>query len=223
MAEDSVNSIYKKAIKVRANLLLYTEKCIKQSQKRKNSYNINYLQTQNLFQEGSMIICFEEFYDEKNLEIYTQELENKEKKIIPHLSSISFFHSSEKVLCKYNNLSDLSTVESTTQKAVENIENNNNEKYFLNKKSKTKTENKEKMFFFEKYDNKFIFNNENVNENKNENNKTVNGNLTYDNKKHNAVGKKYLHNLSKYLGVIHKKKKMGKKSLIKKQIKNNKS
>ena len=72
------------------------------------------------------------------------------------------------------------------------------------------------MFLFDISKNKFPIYYENVNKNIN----TFNGNLSYDYKKHNTIGKKYLKQLSKFLGVIiHKKKRIDKKALTKRHFK----
>ena len=72
------------------------------------------------------------------------------------------------------------------------------------------------MFLFNIGKNRFPIYYENVNKNIN----TFNGNLSYDYKKHNTIGKKYLKQLSKFLGVIiHKKKRIDKKSLTKRHFK----
>ena len=222
MNEEPFNPIYKKAKKIRTNLLLYTEKYIKQNQKKENNNKLNNLINQTQFQEVSMEVSFEEFYDEKNVQIFTQKFENKEKKVISHLSSISFYHISEKSLCTFKYLSNLSTVESITKKNIEN-DKKKNDYFFFNKKSKTKTEKIEKMFLFKK-NNNFPIDYENINKHRNKNIKSINGNLTYDYKKNHTIGKKYLKNLSKYLGgILHKKKKSVKQSFIKKHSKHNKS
>ena len=222
MNEEPFNPIYKKAKKIRTNLLLYTEKYIKQNQKKENNNKLNNLINQTQFQEVSMEVSFEEFYDEKNVQIFTQKFENKEKKVIPNLSSISFYHISEKSLCTFKYLSNLSTVESITKKNIEN-DKKKNDYFFFNKKSKTKTEKIEKMFLFKK-NNNFPIDYENINKHRNKNIKSINGNLTYDYKKNHTIGKKYLKNLSKYLGaILHKKKKSVKQSFIKKHSKHNKS
>ena len=228
MNEVPFDLIYRKAKKIRTNLLLYTEKCIKQNQKKEHNSKINNLLSKNQFQEVSFEVSFEEFYSENTVQIFTQKFENKEKKIIPNLSSISFYHTSEKSLCTFKNISDLST----TNESTESIKNNNNEIdkknndnyfYFFNKKSKTKTEKIEKMFLFKK-NNNFPIDYENINKHRNKNIKSINGNLTYDYKKNHTIGKKYLKNLSKYLGaILHKKKKSVKQSFIKKHSKHNKS
>ena len=222
MNEEPFNSIYKKAKKIRTSLLLYTEKYIKQNQKKENNNKLNNLINQTQFQEVSMEVSFEEFYDEKNVQIFTQKFENKEKKVIPHLSSISFYQISEKSLCTFKYLSNLSTVQSMPKKNIENHKKKN-DNFFFNKKSKTKTEKIEKMFLFKK-NNNFPIDYENINKHRNKNIKSINGNLTYDYKKNHTIGKKYLKNLSKYLGaILHKKKKSVKQSFIKKHSKYNKS
>jgi len=218
MNEVPFDLIYRKAKKIRTNLLLYTEKYIKQNQKKENNNKLNNLINQTQFQEVSMEVSFEEFYDEKNVQIFTQKFENKEKKVISHLSSISFYHISEKSLCTFKYLSNLSTVESITKKNIEN-DKKKNDYFFFNKKSKTKTEKLEKMFLFKK-NNNFPIDYENINKLDHKNIKTFNGNLIYDYKKNITIGKKYLRNLSKYLGVLlYKKKKCDKKTLIKRYIK----
>ena len=222
MNEEPFNPIYKKAKKIRTNLLLYTEKYIKQNQKKENNNKLNNLINQTQFQEVSMEVSFEEFYDEKNVQIFTQKFENKEKKVISHLSSISFYHISEKSLCTFKYLSNLSTVESITKKNIEN-DKKKNDYFFFNKKSKTKTEKIEKMFLFKK-NNNFPIDYENINKHRNKNIKSINGNLIYDYKKNHTIGKKYLKNLNKYLEeILHKKKKSVKQSFIKKHSKHNKS
>ena len=123
MNEGPFDLIYRKAKKIRTNLLLYTEKCIKQNQKKEHNSKINNLLSKNQFQEVSFEVSFEEFYSENTVQIFTQKFENKEKKIIPNLSSISFYHTSEKSLCTFKNISDLST----TNESTESIKNNNKE------------------------------------------------------------------------------------------------
>ena len=205
MDENINNLLYIKAKKIRKDLLLYIEKNIKKNQQNENKIkNLLSLKKNNMYQKESMKVSFQEIYIEKNTQIITQELENNKNKIIPNLSSESFFHISEKSLCSYKFSSPLSTAESINQ----NKKNKNN---FLNEKSKTITKN---IFILENNKNKFPIDYENINKNKNI--KTFNGNLIVDCKKNKINGKKYLINLSKYLGLInHNKKKAKKNSSIK--------
>lgn len=212
------NQIYNKAKKIRTDLLLYTEKYIKQKQKNNNNSNelLNIGNT-NICKIESMEVNFEEFYFENNVEIFTQEVENQENKIIPNLQKISFYRGSEKSVLIFKNSSDLSTEESIKRK--KNIyEKNlcNDKNIFLFRKSKTKSEKKLNFENNLKKNQEGIYL-ENVNKNGNKNIKTFNGNLFYIFKKRNIIGKKYLKNLSKYLGVkSHKKHKILKNILIKK-------
>lgn len=211
MSEEHFNLIYKKAKKIRTNLLVYTEKNIKLKQKKENKNKINNILNQNIFQEGSMEVSFEEFFCGKNVQIFTENLDKNEKKVIPNLSKISFYHSSEKSLCSFKEITTVSTDTSFTKNNIANEKQKNKDYYFLNKKSKTKTE---LLFLFE--NDKYPIDYENVKKNTNRNIQTFNGNLMYDYKRNNTIGKKYLRNLSKFLGVIsHKKKKITKKSFIK--------
>lgn len=212
------NQIYNKAKKIRTDLLLYTEKYIKQKQKNNNNSNelLNIGNT-NICKIESMEVNFEEFYFENNVEIFTQEVENQENKIIPNLQKISFYKGSEKSVLIFKNSSDLSTEESIKRK--KNIyEKNlcNDKNIFLFRKSKTKSEKKLNFENNLKKNQEGIYL-ENVNKNGNKNIKTFNGNLFSIFKKRNIIGKKYLKNLSKYLGVkSHKKHKILKNILIKK-------
>lgn len=211
MNDNSFDLLFKKAKKIRTNLLLYTEKCIKDNKKKEKSNEIYNLNNQTIFQEGSIEVSFQEFYVEKNVQIFTQQLENKENKLVSNISSMSFFHTSEKSLCIFPSLSTAD--KSTTKKKNDIKKKGDNNIKFLKQKSKTETE---KLFLFNIGKNRFPIYYENVNKNIN----TFNGNLSYDYKKHNTIGKKYLKQLSKFLGVIiHKKKRIDKKSLTKRHFK----
>ena len=124
---------------------------------------------------------------------------------------MSFYHTSEKSLCIFPTLS---TEETITKKVNENEKKDNNNNIFLNKKSKTKSD---KMIIFENNKNNFPIYYEN---DVYKNIKSFNGNLSYDCKKHNTIGKKYLKQLSIFLGVIiHKKKRIDKRPLTKRHSK----
>lgn len=214
MREEPFNLIYKKAKKIRTILLLYTEKNIK---RKENISRINNLYDQNIFQKGSMKVSFEEFYCENNVEIFTENLNKKDKKVFPNLSKTSSYCSSEKSLCIYKDISTISTDESFTKKEIGNEKKINNDITFFNKKSKTKNE---KGFLFENNKNVFPINYDNVNKKNNKTFKSFNDNLIDNYKRNNTFGKRYLRNLSKYLGVIrHKKKKINQKSFNKKYTK----
>lgn len=203
MYDNISDTIYKKAKKIRTNLLLYTDKYIKQKQKKHNSNEILSLEKNNIYQKESMEVSFQEFYVESNIQIITHEVEKREKKIIPNLSSSISFHISENSLCIFKNSPLLSTAESIPKKNV-GVQKNHND--FFNKKSKTK---KEQMYIFGNNICNYHINSKNVNKKNNNSIKTFNTNLFFYSKKNNTIGKKYLRNLSKYLGVIsHKKKKI---------------
>ena len=202
------NLLYKRAKKIRTNLLLYTDKYLQNKQKKRNSSNsvsnIYSLNNKNIFKREIIQVSFDEYFSERNIQITTQEFENKEKLIVPNLLSKSSLHISEKSLCTFKSISTLSTEESYNEKNI------NKENLFFNKKSKTK------------YNNKFILeNNFLIDENaiKNNNIKTFDNQLFKNCKKHNIIGKKYLQNLVRYLGIIPKKKKIIKVSINKKNKK----
>jgi hypothetical protein len=215
MEENQNNSIYIKAKKIRTNLLLYTEKYIKEKHKRENnSREILSLKNKNNFVIESMAVNFEGFYIEKNVEIITQQMEKQEKKIIPNLPPVSFFHESKKLVYIFKNSPMLSTAESIPEQKVLN-----KKEKFLEKKSRTISE---KIILINNnlngIDNDYEHINQNIN---NKNIKTFDGNNCFNCcKKNNLIGKKYLNNLSKYLGVIpHKKHKIVKHCLVKKSKK----
>ena len=212
MEESQNNSIYIRAKKIRTNLLLYTEKCIKEKQKKEtNSREILSLKNKNIFVIDSMSVNFEEFYIERNVEIITQQMEKQEKKIIPNLPPMSFFHESKKSVCVLKNSSMLSTAESIPEEKVLNKK----EKFF-EKKCRTTSE---KFVLFNNNLNGFDNDNEHINQNINiKNINTFDGNNCFNCcKKNNLIGKKYLKNLSKYLGIIpHRKHKNVKHCLVKK-------
>jgi hypothetical protein len=213
MEESLNNSIYIKAKKIRTNLLLYTEKYIKEKQnKEKNSSEILSLKNKNNFVMDSMAVNFEEFYIERNVEIITQEVEKKEKKIIPNAPPMSFFHESKKLVCILKNSPMLSTAESNPEEEVLN-----KKKKFLEKKSRTISK---KIVLIDNningIDNDYELKNQKIN---NKNIKTFDDNNCFNccKKNNNIIGKKYLKNLSKFLGVVpHKKHKIIKHCLVKK-------
>jgi hypothetical protein len=212
MEENQNNSIYIKAKKIRTNLLLFTEKYIKEKQKKENnSREILSLKNKNNFIIDSMSVNFEEFYIERNVEIITQQMEKQEKKIIPNLPPMSFFHESKKSVYILKNSPMLSTAESILEQKVLN-----NKKEFSEKKCRAISE---KIVLLNNnlngIDNDYEHINQNIN---NKNIKTFDGNNCFNCcKKNNLIGKKYLKNLSKYLGVIpHKKHKIVKHCLVKK-------
>jgi len=212
MKENQNNSVYIKAKKIRTNLLLYTEKYIKEKQKKeKNSSEIISLKNSNSILIESMSVNFEEFYIERNVEIITQQMEKQEKKIIPNLPPMSFYHESKKSVYVLKNSPMLSTAESIPKKNIFNKKNK-----FLEKKCRTISE---KIVLvnnnFNEIDNDYEHINKNIN---NKNIKTFDGNNCFNCcKKNNLIGKKYLRNLSKYLGVIsHRKHKIVKHILVKK-------
>ncbi len=212
MKENQNNSVYIKAKKIRTNLLLYTEKYIKEKQKKeKNSSEIISLKNNNSILIESMSVNFEEFYIERNVEIITQQMEKQEKKIIPNLPPMSFYHESKKSVYVLKNSPMLSTAESIPKKNIFNKKNK-----FLEKKCRTISE---KIVLvnnnFNEIDNDYEHINKNIN---NKNIKTFDGNNCFNCcKKNNLIGKKYLRNLSKYLGVIsHRKHKIVKHILVKK-------
>jgi len=212
MKENQNNSVYIKAKKIRTNLLLYTEKYIKEKQKKeKNSSEIISLKNNNSILIESMSVNFEEFYIERNVEIITQQMEKQEKKIIPNLPPMSFYHESKKSVYVLKNSPMLSTAESIPKKNIFNKKNK-----FLEKKCRTISE---KIVLvnnnFNETDNDYEHINKNIN---NKNIKTFDGNNCFNCcKKNNLIGKKYLRNLSKYLGVIsHRKHKIVKHILVKK-------
>lgn len=211
MKENQNNSIYLKAKKIRTNLLLYTEKYIKEKKKNENnSKEILSLKNKNNCVIESMAVSFEEFYIESNVEIITQQMEKQEKRVIPNLPTMSFFHESKKSLGILKNSPMLSTAESIPEKKVLD-----KKKKFLEKKSRTIS----KKIGLDKNLNGIDNNSEHINQNdKNKNIKTFDGNNCFNCcKKNNIIGKKYLKNLSKYLGVItHKKHKIAKHCLVKK-------
>ena len=215
MKENKINSIYKKAQKIRTNLLLFTEKYIKEKQRKdKNSNILCTLESQRKIQE-EMEISFEEFFIERNVQIITQELENKQKVIIPNLFSISSCYISEKSKCVFKSSSLLSTVETIQNDNYIKGKQNNNINNFLSKKSKSISEIK---LFFENNNNQFPI------EDVNKNIKTFNEILFTECIKNKTIGKKYLRNLSKYLGLIsHNKKKIVKNISIKRHTKKKKS
>lgn len=203
MHENISDTIYKKAKKIRTNLLLYTDKYIKQKQKNNNSNEILSLEKNNIYQKESMEVSFQEFYVESNIQIITHEVEKREKKIIPNISSSISFHIAENSFCIFKNSPLLSTAESNPKKNI-NIQKNQN--YFFNKKSKTKNE---QMYIFGNNICNYQIAIKNVNKKSNNSINTFNTNLFFYSKKNNTIGKKYLKNLCKYLGVIsHKKKKI---------------
>lgn len=212
MKESLNNSIYIKAKKIRTNLLLFTEKYIKEKQKKEsNSREILSLKNKNNFVIESMAVNFEEFYIERNVEIITQEMEKKEKKIIPNLPPMSFFHESKKLVCILKNSPMLSTAESNQDKEVLN-----KKKKFLEKKSRTISK---KIILVDNNINGIDNDCEHINQKiNNKNINTFDGNNCFNCcKKNNIIGKKYLKNLSKFLGVIsHKKRKIVKHCLVKK-------
>ena len=223
MNENIINGLYTKAKKIRTNLLLYTEKYIQKKQKQDKNLNILYnLENQRIYQKQSLEVSFQECYFKRNVQITTQEISNKEKLIISNLFSISFIHISEKSFCTFKSSSILSTGESIPKnnilkddKQIINIKN------FLYKKSKTKTD---KTIFFENNLNKFQIDYKNVNKIKNKTINIFNDSLSINCINNNTIGKKYLRNLAKYLGVIpHRKKKKVEFSTIKKNIKKKKS
>lgn len=212
MKENQNNSVYIKAKKIRTNLLLYTEKYIKEKQKKeKNSSEIISLKNNNSILIESMSVNFEEFYIERNVEIITQQMEKQEKKIIPNLPPMSFYHESKKSVYVLKNSPMLSTAESIPKKNIFNKKNK-----FLEKKCRTISE---KIVLvnnnFNEIDNDYEHINKNIN---NKNIKTFDGNNCFNCcKKNNLIDKKYLRNLSKYLGVIsHRKHKIVKHILVKK-------
>lgn len=198
MNEYFPDDVYKKAKKIRTNLLLFTDNYMKKKLKQKNTSDILSLKNKNLYRKDSMKVSFQEFYVESNIQIITHEVEKQEKKIIPNLSSMSF-HMSEKSLCTYKDSPLLSTAETIQTK--ETIKNDKNE--FFNKKSKTKN-----IYLMENRVNKLIFDYEKLNK---ISNKSLQTYYAFSNNyfnKTNILGKKYLRDLSKYLGIIpHKKKK----------------
>ena len=212
MIESLNNSIYIKAKKIRTNLLLYTEKDIKEKQKKENySREILSLKNKNIFVIESMSVNFEEFYIERNVEIITQQMEKQEKIIIPNVPPMSFFHESKKSVYILKNSPMLSTAESIPEQKVLN-----KKEKFLEKKCRTKSE---KIVLINNnlngIDNDYEHINQNIN---NKNIKTFDGNNCLNCcKKNNLIGKKYLKNLSKYLGAMpHKKHKIVKNCLVKK-------
>ena len=214
MKDNQNNSIYIKAKKIRTNLLLYTEKDIKEKQKKENnSREILSLKNKNNFIIDSMSVNFEEFYIERNVEIITQQMEKQEKKIIPNLPPMSFFHESKKSVYILKNSPMLSTAESIPEQKVLN-----KREQFLEKKYRTKSE---KIVLITNNLNGIDNDYEHIDQNINiKNIKTFDGNNCFNCfnccKKNNLIGKKYLKNLSKYLGVIpHKKHKIVKHCLVK--------
>ena len=212
MIESLNNSIYIKAKKIRTNLLLYTEKDIKEKQKKEScSREILSLKNKNIFVIESMSVNFEEFYIERNVEIITQQMEKQEKIIIPNVPPMSFFHESKKSVYILKNSPMLSTAESIPEQKVLN-----KREQFLEKKCRTKSE---KIVLINNnlngIDNDYEHINQNIN---NKNIKTFDGNNCFNCcKKNNLIGKKYLKNLSKYLGAMpHKKHKIVKNCLVKK-------
>ena len=135
-------------------------------------------------------------------------MEKKEKKIIPNLPPMSFFHESKKLVCTLKNSPMLSTAESNQQKEVLN-----KRKKYLEKKSRTIS--KKIVLVDNKIDNDYEHINQKIN---NKNINTFDGNNCFNCcKKNNIIGKKYLKNLSKFLGIIsHKKHKIVKHYLVKK-------
>lgn len=221
MNENQINVIYKKAKKIRTNLLLYTENYIQRKQKQDKNLNSLYnLKNQRIYEKHSLEVSFQEYFFERNVQIITQEISNREKLVFPNLFSISYVHISEKSLCTFKSSSNLSTAESISKNNILDNQNNNINN-FLNKKSKTKTD---KINFLENNLNKFQIDYKNVNKNTNKTINTFHDSLYSNFINNNTIGKKYLRNLSKYLGVIpHKKRKKVKFSTIKKNIKKKKS
>lgn len=197
MNEYFPDDVYKKAKKIRTNLLLFTDNYMKKKLKQKNTSDILSLKNKNLYRKDSMKVSFQEFYVESNIQIYTHEVEKQEKKIIPNIASMSY-HVSEKSLCTFKDSPLLSTAETIPKKTKIKINKNN----FFNKKSKTKNIN-----FIENRVNKLIFDYEKLNKVSNKTLKTFNAiSINYPKKSH-ILGKKYLKKLSKYLGIISDKKK----------------
>ena len=193
MKEYFPDDVYEKAKKIRTNLLLYTDNYMKKKLEQKKISDISSLKNKNLYREDHMKVTFQEFYVESNIQIITHEVEKQEKKIIPNLSSMSF-HVSEKSLCTYKDSPLLSTAETIQKKETKND--------FFNKKSKTKN-----IYLMENQLNKLIFDYEKLNKISNKSLQTYAFSNNYFNKTH-ILGKKYLRDLSKYLGIIsHKKKK----------------
>ena len=206
------NQFYNLAKKIRANLLLYTEKDLKNKQKLKNSSNIYSLKSKNILEKEQLRVSFDEYFVERNVQIITQEFENKEKLTKPTLLSISFLHISEKSLCTYKSISDLSTLESFDEKNIQKEKLNNKENEFFSKKT-----NSGKNFLFEKifaFDEKanLIQNKQNIN--------SINDKIFNNSKTSNIIGEKYLRNLVKYFGVIRKRKSIKKLSNKKSNKKN---
>ena len=196
MDENMPDTVYKKAKKIRMNLLLFTDNYMKQKLKQNETNGLLSLKNKNICQKDSMKVSFQEFYVESNIQIYTHQVEKQEKKIIPNIASISY-HVSEKSLCTFKDSPLLSTAETIPKKTKNKNKNN-----FFNKKSKTKNIN-----FIENRVNKLLFHYEKLNKVSNKTLKTFNAiSINYPKKSH-ILGKKYLRKLSKYLGIIPDKKK----------------
>ena len=206
------NQFYNLAKKIRTSLLLYTEKDLKNKQKLKNSSNIYSLRNKDILEKEQLRVSFDEYFVERNVQIITQEFENKEKLTKPTLLSISFLHISEKSLCTYKSISDLSTLESFDEKNIQKEKLKNKENEFFSKKT-----NSGKNFLFEKifaFDEKanLIQNKQNIN--------SINDKIFNNSKTSNIIGEKYLRNLVKYFGVIRKRKSIKKLSNKKSNKKN---
>lgn len=198
------NKFYNLAKKIRTSLLLYTEKDLKNKKKIKNSSNIYSLKSKNILEKEQLRVSFDEYFVERNIQIITQEFENKEKLIKPTLLSISSLHISEKSLCTYNSISDLSTFESFDENNIKKEKLKNKKNEFFSKKT-----NSGKSFLFEK---NFVFDEKaNVIQNK-QNINCINDKIFNNSKTNIVIGEKYLRNLVKFFGVIRKRKSIKKLS-----------
>ena len=206
------NQFYNLAKKIRTSLLLYTEKDLKNKQKLKNSSNIYSLRNKDILEKEQLRVSFDEYFVERNVQIITQEFENKEKLTKPTLLSISSLHISEKSLCTYKSVSDISTLESFDEKNIKKEKLNNQENEFFSKKT-----NSGKNFLFEK---NFVFDEKaNLIQNKQYIN-SINDKIFNNGKTNNIIGEKYLKNLVKFFGVIRKRKSIKKLSNKKSNKKN---
>lgn len=75
-------------------------------------------------------MSFEEFYCERNVKIYIQNIDNKEKQIIPNLSTLSCCHISDKSVSSVMALSITDESLSKTNNENENEHKNNDNYYF---------------------------------------------------------------------------------------------